>query len=355
MVGVVARTPQLPAASPTHDLAPAALQLVELVEDWLVSKRPRRQREDGATRSVNSDRARRGDLCRWGRLICFVRGRDHLPFGANASIVDDIGGCTLADFDVETLQRALTAADTAYAPATLRRMTSTLRSFTRWCNARGHLRIDPCADEVFDLPAAAPSRPKSLETNEVDALLAAAAAPPPPGSRGLRWPERDVAVIELAAGCGLRAEEVVRAELGWVDRRTDPPVLRVIGKGGKSRDVPVPYRVLAALDAWLAVRAEVATDSPRSPLLCRGDGTALSTFTLDRLVRALAATAGVTLPAGAATHSLRHHYGTTLALRGVHLSFIAQLLGHADPKTSQIYTTVASTQLIAVLDDAGML
>ncbi len=64
------------------------------------------------------------------------------------------------------------------------------------------------------------------------------------------------------------------------------------------------------------------------------------------------------LPAGAAAHSFRHHYGITLALRGVPQAAISQLMGHADPRTTAIYTTtttVASSALIGVLDAAGVL
>jgi len=61
------------------------------------------------------------------------------------------------------------------------------------------------------------------------------------------------------------------------------------------------------------------------------------------------------LSAGAAAHSFRHHYGVTLVLRGVPQAAISQLMGHADPRTTAIYTTVASSALIGVLDDAGLL
>jgi integrase len=76
---------------------------------------------------------------------------------------------------------------------------------------------------------------------------------------------------------------------------------------------------------------------PTDPLFVRRDGSALSPQALDRLVRGLAERAGVVLPAGAAAHAFRHHYGVTLA------------------RTTSSYTTVASTQLISALDDAGLL
>jgi site-specific recombinase XerD len=73
------------------------------------------------------------------------------------------------------------------------------------------------------------------------------------------------------------------------------------------------------------------------------------------LVRGLAGRVLVVMPAGAAAHAFRHHYGVTLALRGVPGSVISQLMGHADHRTTSIYTTVAFTRLVATLDDAGLL
>ena len=64
---------------------------------------------------------------------------------------------------------------------------------------------------------------------------------------------------------------------------------------------------------------------------------------------------GSCCPARAAAHAFRHHYGVTLALRGVPGNVISQLTGHADPRTTSIYTTAASTQLVTALDDTGLL
>jgi len=91
-----------------------------------------------------------------------------------------------------------------------------------------------------------------------------------------------------------------------------------------------------------------------SLLFVRTDTSPLAPRTLDRLLRSIALRAGVSLPVGAAAHAFRHHYGVTPALRGVPQA-ISQLMGHADPRTTAIYTTVASSALIGVLDDAGLL
>ena len=76
---------------------------------------------------------------------------------------------------------------------------------------------------------------------------------------------------------------------------------------------------------------------------------------IDAVLRRLCATAGVSAPDGEMAHGLRHHYGTRLALHGVPVPVIQQLLGHADPRTGSIYTRVAAQSLVDALNAAGML
>jgi site-specific recombinase XerD len=176
------------------------------------------------------------------------------------------------------------------------------------------------------------------------------------------WPARDIAVLRFLATTGSRAEEVCEVTIAEIDRAPERPIWRVNkAKGAHQRDVPLPGLTVNALDAYLDQRA--SGDDKRPGLLSRRgdrlfvrvDGQPLTVNVLDRLLRRLAARAQVTFPAGAAAHAFRHHYGVTLALRGVPQTAIAQLMGHADPRTTSIYTTVASQQLIGVLDDAGLL
>jgi integrase/recombinase XerC len=328
--------------------------LLELAEDYLMVKRLRE--DDRQALLGHSDRARRADLARWGRLISMVSGRETRPWEDGLDLELDLGSCSVDELNYDTLVRALSAARSgAFAPATLRRMLSTLRNFTRWLNARGHLRIDPCAEEVFTLPKLLVAPPRSITTEQVEALLAAAGAPPE-NSRSLWWPVRDRLLISLLAYCGLRAGEACEARLSWIDNRAEHPLLHVMGKGAKPREIPLPRRVVEALDAFAPARAIVVEGSPPDPyLLVRTDGRPLSYQTLDRIVRGLATRSGTPLPAGAAAHSLRHFYGTELALRGVGVSIAAQLLGHSDLKTTMGYQRLASRQLISVLDDAGLL
>ena len=176
------------------------------------------------------------------------------------------------------------------------------------------------------------------------------------------WPARDLAVVRFMATTGARAEEVCEARIDEIDRTPERPVWRVNrSKGGRRRNVPLPRVTMQALDAYLDER--MAGDTEREPrssesrdrLFIRVNGTRFTVNVLDRLLRQLARRANVELPEGAAAHAMRHHYGVTLALRGVPQSVIAQLMGHADPRTTSIYTTVGSQELIGVLDDAGLL
>jgi integrase/recombinase XerD len=168
--------------------------------------------------------------------------------------------------------------------------------------------------------------------------------------------------MRFLVSTGARAEETCGATIGEVDRRAERPIWRVgRSKGGKTRDVPLPRSTVEAIDEWLAERVcptkgrSALAARPTDPLFVRADDSALSPQGLDRLVRGLAGRARVVLPAGAAAHAFRHYYGVSLALRGVPGNVISQLMGHADARTTSIYTTVASTQLIAALDDAGLL
>ena len=132
--------------------------------------------------------------------------------------------------------------------------------------------------------------------------------------------------------------------------------MRAGAKGGKSRNVPMPRRTLTAIDVYLDERARpYGSAAARSGLFVRHDGSPVTQEFVDRTLRRLAASAGVTPPEGAMAHALRHAYGMDLAMRGVPLSVIQQLLGHDDPRTTSIYTAAHAQDLSAALADAGAL
>ena len=331
----------------------ASASVVELADDWLTAKRALEsaaQAEKG-----HSDRARRADLERWAVVLGEARG--HSP----TSDRPPLASLVLGDLSEEVLLAAMGAAKRRWSDATVARMLSTLRGFTRWLHRTGHLPSDPLDGDLFRAPPRPERRPKSPDAEDIERMLSAALEEPNSRQR-MFWPTRDAALLRFLSTTGARAEEACGVTIGELDRRAERPIWRVgRSKGGKARDVPLPRATVEAIDDWLAERVEPGErrrplQARRAdPLFVRPDGTPLSPQALDRVVRGLAHRAGVVLPEGAAAHAFRHHYGVTLALRGVPQPVISQLMGHADPRTTAIYTTVAATQLIAALDDAGLL
>jgi len=339
--------------SPTP--AAAALPLAELAQTWLTAKRAMESSEQ-ATKG-HSDRARNADLARWGQLLTAA---DHGPVdaGARLDVASALARLSLSELSTDRLVDAVITAKRRWSEATVARMLSTLRGFTRWLTRQGVLSRDPCDSELLRVAHRRHRRPRAVDADAVEAMITAARSEPTDRQR-MFWPDRDVALLRFLAGSGARAEEVCGATIAEIDRRAERPIWRVgRSKGGKQRDVPLSSATVEALDAWLDARwTHGGGPKPtRSSLLfVRTDTSPLTPRTFDRLLRTIALRAGVGLPAGAAAHSFRHHYGVTLALRGVPQAAISQLMGHADPRTTAIYTTVASSALIGVLDDAGLL
>lgn len=339
----------------------AAPDLVEIAEDWLSAKLA----QSSASNPANSDRARRGDLARWGRTIAMtlardVEHRDTQPL----SIADDLGLITLDDLTAANLVRALGALRASgLSLATCRRMIATMRTFCGWMTKKGYLTADPSLDDEFAVPA----RDLSVngqtfhyfELNEVEAMLHAAGDPPPTATGA--WAERDVAMLTMLAKAGLRAAECVGLHVADVTLDGDPAMVHVRrgAKGSKTRDIPAARVLVDAVERYLtdrALRAEthpVLAVSPASPLFVRLNGTPLSTQALDRIIRRVAAQAGVELRQDAAAHGFRHHLGVQLALRGVPVPVIQEVLGHSDPRTTSIYMRIAGRHVADALEDAG--
>jgi integrase/recombinase XerC len=158
-------------------------------------------------------------------------------------------------------------------------------------------------------------------------------------------PERDLVIFELLYGCGLRISELAGINLDDFDR-TERWV-RVRGKGRKERQVPYGSKAAGALDRYLAVRA--AKPGERS-LLVNHHGTRLSDRGARGIVKFYARM--ISGDGSLHPHSLRHAYATHLLADGADLRAIQELLGHARLATTQKYTQVSLTDLMAVYDKA---
>ena len=217
---------------------------------------------------------------------------------------------------------------------------------------RALLRVQMELGEREDNPAdliPAPKRPQKLprvlKPDEVAVLLDRIPATTP-------LELRDRAIFELAYSSGLRAEELVTLDVGALD--FDRECVRIEGKGGRTRLVPVGEHARAALVAYLE-RArpalQIATpdvSGPASePLFLSKSGRQLQTSDVRRRLRTWARQAQAQTPALAQVHphALRHSFATHLLEGGADLRSIQELLGHATISTTQVYTRVESARL----------
>ena len=225
-----------------------------------------------------------------------------------------------------------------YAPATLARKLSTVRSFCRFLTERGVLAADPA--QYLPGPRRRRRLPHALRPADVDAVCDAVR-----GSDALAL--RDRLVFELLYGCGLRSQELV--DLGCDDVRALRGELLVRGKGGKTRMVPLGDEAAAALERYLAtgrgaLERRGGAPPPATALLLTRGGRPLHTSDVRRIVAKYAGIAGLT----ASPHMFRHAYATHMLEHGADLRAIQELLGHSSVSTTQIYTHVSGAHLKAV-------
>jgi integrase/recombinase XerD len=214
------------------------------------------------------------------------------------------------------------------------RLLSALRRFYAQMLRFGQCTLDPTA--LLPSPKLGRSLPKALSESEVEALLQ---APDPATQAGLR----DRAMLELMYGAGLRVSELVGLETVQLNLRQG--ALRVHGKGGKERMVPLGEEARHWLERYLA-EARPALAGPRSvaPLFVGKAGAALTRQRYWRIVKRLALQAGID-PARVTPHGLRHSFATHLLNHGADLRALQLLLGHSSLSTTQIYTLVAKEAL----------
>ncbi len=157
---------------------------------------------------------------------------------------------------------------------------------------------------------------------------------------------RDLAVLEVLYGAGLRVAECCNLRHGDVDLRRG--LLTVLGKGSKVRRVPIGEPAVDALRAWLDVgRPELVTsDTPENVIFVNRRGRALTPRDARRILERFPLADGRTLH----PHALRHAYATHLLEGGADLRAVQELLGHADLATTQIYTHVTRDRLRAVYE-----
>jgi integrase/recombinase XerD len=232
--------------------------------------------------------------------------------------------------------------DAPLANASVARAVIAVRSLHRFAAAEGLTGDDPARTVR---PPKPPRRlPKALSLEQVQAMLAVPSAETEVGLR-------DMALLELLYGTGIRISEAAALEVDEVGRLLRAPAeepapgLRVLGKGGKERIVPIGSYARAALDAYL-VRGRpvlVARGSGTPALFVNARGGRLSRQSAWAVLQSVAEKAGIT--AEVSPHTLRHSYATHLLDGGADIRVVQELLGHASVTTTQIYTLVTIEHL----------
>ncbi len=212
--------------------------------------------------------------------------------------------------------------------ATIARRTAAARSFYRHQQLLGARDDNPAA--AIKLPRRAKPLPKTLSPGEAERLIEAAAGTQP---RSLR----DQALVELLYGAGLRVSEAIGLEKAGVD--LDDRLVRVIGKGGKERVVPIGRHAAEALRRYLSRGRPYLDARHRPELFLNARGGALTRAGAFLILRKLAEKAGLD-PHRVHPHLLRHSFATHLLEGGADLRSVQEMLGHADLSTTELYTHV---------------
>lgn len=254
--------------------------------------------------------------------------------------------------DVRQLRRFLASlSEAGLAPTSIGRKLAAIRAFLRVLTEQGHASSNPA--DLLSAPKKPQRLPDVLRPDEVAGMLEAIGA-------GTPLDLRDRAMFELAYACGLRAEEVVNLDRGSID--FDAELVRVEGKGEKTRLVPLGEHARRALGAYLdrgrpvllaPAEPAVAVAGPdpgtapapaparavalsHDALFISKSGKRLSTSDVRRRLR---------LRQPTHPHALRHSFATHLLEGGADLRAIQELLGHATISTTQVYTRVESARL----------
>jgi integrase/recombinase XerC/integrase/recombinase XerD len=249
-------------------------------------------------------------------------------------------GLDPASVSVRDLRRYLAVlSDRGNTATTIARKLAALRAFFRVGVERGLRDENPA--ELLHTPKRPRRLPRVLKPDEVAALLDRI-----PQSEPLEL--RDRALFELAYASGLRAQELVSLRLDSLD--FDAETVRVQGKGGKTRLVPVGEHACRALERYLAAgrpRLTSRAADPAPALFVSKSGRQLSTSDVRRRLQSWARRAAAGTPAviDAHPHALRHSFATHLLEGGADLRAIQELLGHASISTTQVYTRVESRRL----------
>jgi integrase/recombinase XerD len=226
--------------------------------------------------------------------------------------------------------------DLGLSAASIRRGVSAIRTYFGFLAGEGRVTDDP--SDRLESPRRGRTLPPTLSVSEVEKLLVS-----PQIDEPLAW--RDRALLELAYGAGLRVSEL--CGLGLTDLLLTENLVRIFGKGGKERLVPIGRSVIGAVSVYLHTK-RTALDRGKSKgrVLLNARGEPLSRVGAWGIVKRASKRAGITKRV--TPHTLRHSFATHLLEGGADLRAVQEMLGHADLSTTQIYTHVDREYLRSV-------
>jgi integrase/recombinase XerD len=297
----------MPDVGPTID--DATLGLIERFADaaWM---------EQGLSRNTLS--AYQSDLRHCARWLAGQRGIGLIEAGRDA-----------------LLGYLAAAVEQGVRPRTSARRLSTLRRFYRWLLREQRIAADPTAR--IESPRIGRPLPRSMSESQVEALLA---APDPASPEGLR----DRAMLEVLYATGLRVSELVGLQPDQLNLVQG--VVRVIGKGGKERLVPLGEEAVRWVTRFVREgRRELLGGRPAAALFPSRRGQALTRQAFWYRIKKHGAAAGIP---ELSPHTVRHAFATHLVNHGADLRVVQLLLGHSSLSTTQIYTHVARERLQAL-------
>ncbi len=219
----------------------------------------------------------------------------------------------------------------------IQRALSSLRSFCRYLIRQGVLSSNPAQD--IRAPRSAKKLPHSLDVDRIQTLL---------DVKPDDWlSQRDITMLELTYSSGLRLAELVGLDMQHIDLQQAE--IRVLGKGSKTRIIPMGTKAVELLKAWLPVRSQHCENDEQALFINRS-GTRLGARSVQQRFRRWAIKRG--LDSRLHPHALRHSFATHLLESSGDLRAVQELLGHANLSTTQVYTHLDFQHLAQVYDQA---
>ena len=279
------------------------------------------------------------------RYLAVERGlSDNYQLSTQRSLLDFARWCTGTQ-KIESFKTVTLATITDYladkkraglSASSIKLIVIALKIFFRFLASKGEIKAD--VTEALSLPRIERYLPETLNEMQVEKLLNSVDTKAPHGLR-------DRAMLELLYASGLRISELANARLE--NFYPEEGAIRVIGKGNKTRIVPVGGKACEALACYLsAERPKLLKRRSGSEIFLSARGTKLTTARIWQIVKEKARCAG--LEKNIYPHLLRHSFATHLLSNGADLRIIQEMLGHADISTTQVYTHVDQQRLKSV-------